>query len=301
MKLFFLLIPFLFVFPLSADMESHYAQMEQYVLAPPRFPPIDKLGGNFMKENELAFVKRLGMTHDEFSAVIIQEYNRSRGTASNHIGRVMTMLLPSLSDTNTVPFVRSILSDEGQRAFWGEALYVLGWRGDVQDFSWFRERVAQHRLDRGLRNLFYLACRSRFGWEVVRPDPYPSFAGNPCYDTLKAALESEPELDIRMDIDAMFDNSLKGWRLSEERLSLLQRWLAESEGADIHSVLERRMKDLAKARKDGDSMVYCERPPRGEPTLEESERRRKEAAAARAERELHPYEGPLVVDMDEEK
>ena len=99
----------------------------------------------------------------------------------------------------------------------------------------------------------------------------------------------------------MFDSFLKGWRLSEERLSLLQRWLAESEGSNIHRVLERRTKDLAKARKAGDSMVYCERPPRREPTPEESERRRKEAAAARAERELHPYEGPLIVDMDEEE
>lgn len=294
------LIPFLWAFPLNADVERPYNLIEQYALTPPLLPPIDKWRGNFMKENELEFVRKLRMTHDEFAAVIIEEYNRSRGTSSNHIGRVMTMLLPNLTDTNTLPFVRFILADEEQRGFWGEALYVLGWRGELQDFNWFQENVLKQRLDSGHRRLFYLACCSRFGWEIMNPDPYPSFEGNPCYDTLKAALGSEPNLPIRMEIDAMFDKFLKGWRTSEERESLLRRWLLESEGQNVCKVVKSRLKSLAKARENGDTMVYCERPPHKAPSPEEMARRDKKAKEEMEARMRTPYEGPLVVDMDEQ-
>lgn len=301
MKRALFLVPLVCAFPLYADVERPYNLIERYVLAPPLLPPIDKWRGNFMKENEYAFIRKLHMTHDEFAAVIIEEYKRSHGMSSNHIGRVMTMLLPNLSDTNTLPFVRSILADEKQRGFWGEALYVLGWRGGSMDFTWFQENASEHRFDSGHRRLFYLACCSRFGWEIMNPEPYPSFEGNPCYDTLKAALESESELPIRMEIDDMFDKCLKGWRISAERESLLLRWLSESEGQDVYRVLRSRLKGLSKARETGETMVVCERPPYKAPSPEEVAQRDKKAKEEMEARMRTPYEGPLVVDMEEEE
>ena len=285
---------------LHGEDSSPYARIEQYVLAPPKFPPLDQWKGDFMKAGTDAFIRRLGMTHDEFSAVIIEQYGKSYGEPSNHLYRVLTMLLPRLTDTNTVPFVRSILADKDQKDYWGAALYILAQRGEEEDFGWFQGQLSSDWLDEGLREQFYLGCRTRLSLEIEKPDPYSSFTGNPCYDALKDALEKESSLNTRMQIDTLFDDYLKGWRASEEREILLRRWLAESEGQYISKVIGIRLKKLATAREKGDTLVVCERPPRKDPSPEEVERRMKKAREERAARMQKLYDGPLVVEMDED-
>ncbi len=145
MKHFFPMLLFLLAFLpcLYGGDGSQYKQIERYVLGPFKLPPLDKWDKNFMRTNEEAFIRRLGMTHDEFSAVIIEQYKKTYMEPSNHLYRVLTMLLPSLSDTNTVPFVRSILADKTQKNYWGAALYVLAQRGVNDDFGWFRKQLAE--------------------------------------------------------------------------------------------------------------------------------------------------------------
>ena len=302
MKHFFPMLLFLLAFLpcLYGGDGSQYKQIERYVLGPFKLPPLDKWDKNFMRTNEEAFIRRLGMTHDEFSAVIIEQYKKTYMEPSNHLHRVLTRLLPNLTDTNTIPFVRAILADDAQTAYWGDALYILARRGEDDDFEWFRKQVFDNRLEDGQRGLFYAGCRHRFSGEIVKPDPYTSFRGNPRYEILREALEKEPSWDARMQIDMLFNGSLKGWRTSEEREILLRRWLAEFEGQGAGRVVTNLLKEQAKARETGDTMVYCERPPYRAPSPEEVEQQKKKSAEERAARMQTPYEGPLVVDMDEQ-
>lgn len=282
-----------------AGESSLFAELDRFVGLPPILPPLGVPRENWVKNSELAFAKRLGLSEENFAKTIIDYYKtRKDGNDTNNIHKVL-LILSDLTDTNTVPFVRSILIDKVQKEYWGAALYILARRGSEEDFGWFQRQLSSDWLDEGLRTRFYQGCCTRLGWEVEHPAPYPSFKGNPCYDALKEALEIESSLNTRMQIDTMFDYSLKGWRTSDERENLLRRWLAESEGQDINRVVGDRLKRLAKARKKGDTMVVCERPHRKDPSPEEVERQKKKAAEERAARMQTPYEGPLVIDMDE--
>ena len=208
-------------------------------------------------------------------------------------------LLSYCSDTNTMPFLFQSLSDKPYEPISETIMYVIGQRTTTDEIESLNTLLSSAAIEEKGRKRLYDGLVTRMAREVASPQPYKSFSKECWYVLLFNSLHSELNLSLRLQIDNGLDRYLKGWRISEERLELLRSWQNEPLVPDESlRLLGLRIAALHEARKTGNDRVACEWKPR-KISSGDLDKMKQKAEALRNAPPPPPYEGPLVVDMED--
>ena len=294
-----LLYPLVFLLPLCAEETSFSSELVSFVNAPSAFPTLGTSAYNTHRQSIESFLNRFNLSEDAFSRQLIAYFESLTGHESNKSKSRVIVLMSNLADTNSIPFLLEVLNDSHQKAIWRQALYTLGKRGSGNEYKIITEKMVSGLFATDVRKGFYTGCINRMGWEVTEALNYQSFSGRIWYDVLFDGLKSESDIGLRLQIDNGLDRYLKGWRTSEERLELLRSWQNEPlVPEESLRLLGLRIAALHEARKTGNDRVACEWKPR-KISSEDLDKMKQQAEALRNAPPPPPYEGPLVVDMED--